>query len=126
MIIQTCIPARDLTFKCENAMYRKRAPKQVAINQKARCKAPMPVTDSVLAENTQATGAKPISNTALSASRPARNPATSAKRADDPLRHEKMYRLGRQIRPDKTRPAAILSGAAQSCALPVKVPTTNP
>src|SRR5882724_751976 len=125
-IIQTRSPAYDRVLKWLNPELRNRRPKITATVQKTRCKAPMPATDLVDCENTHATGAKPISKTVIKASSPATRPNTSTNRACDPPRHEKIYRLGRQINAEMNSPATIFNGAAQICSSPEKVPTTIP
>ena len=47
-------------------------------------------TDFVDCENTQATGAKPMSSTVIKASNPATRPNTSTSRACEPPRQEKI------------------------------------
>ena len=105
-------PALERACECENAELRNRTPNAVAISQNSRCKKPIHASDSVDCENSQATGAKPISKIVISISSPATMPKISTSRAFDPLRHAKMYRLGRQMSAEMSRPQEIFSGAA--------------
>jgi len=62
MTIQVLRPAFDRAFECEKPFSRNRKPKNVAMAQKMRCNAPIHAISLVDCENSQATGAKPMSS----------------------------------------------------------------
>jgi hypothetical protein len=104
----------------------RRKPTMIAIAHRPMCSAAMKATDSVDCEKIQATGANPISSSALRLTAANNTPVTVRRRASIPLRHAKMYRLGRQIKIDNIVPIAIFAGAIHNCVPPEKLPITTP
>src|SRR5438046_995269 len=126
MITHAFSPAVDRARECEKPVCKNRRAKQLAMNQKTRCSAPIHTTDSVDCENSQATGAKPTSRMVMSSNKPPTRPQISLRRACEPLRQANIYKLGRQMSAEIINPPAILTGAAQSCVPIEKLPTTAP
>ena len=83
-------PALDRACEYEKPDFRKRSPKMVATPQNNRCRVPIQAADSVDWENSQATGAKPMSKSVINVSKPATSPKTSTSRVCAPLRQAKM------------------------------------
>src|SRR5947208_14153325 len=98
MMIQVLSPAEERALECEKPFSRNRKPNNVAMNQNNRCSTPIQVIELVDSEKSHTHAAKPISSIVNNNSNPHIRPKISSKRACQPLRQEKIYRLGRQIR----------------------------
>ncbi len=91
----------------------RRKPNIIPIAHRPMCSAAIKATESVDCEKIQAIGANPINSSAPRLTAANNTPVTVRSWASIPLRHVKMYRLGRQIRIDNIVPIAIFAGDPQ-------------